>query len=424
MLSKKLENKVIKTIYIIGAGIAGLSCAVSLVSQGYRVVLFESASRAGGRCRSFHDKKLDVEIDNGNHLLIGANKDALSLINKIGSLDRFYSPQEAIFPFTCMRTGKKWEIKPQSLLKDILMGKSIVPDSPMGEKLKILKLLMVSKQSTISNSLGGENNILFERLWQPMSESILNTPVDEASAAMFLNILRKVSSCGKEGFRQYIPKKSWADALINPCIEFIEKNGGEIHFNNMVQEFSYSDNKISKLSISGNIIKIDDNDNVVLAVPHNIAGKLVDNISIPQETCPIVNVHFKHNIKNQPNYSYMGVTAGTSHWLHYHNNIISSTTSAAADLIPMKDDEIASLIWQEVRAAFNIDRKMPEYRVIKEKRATFSCSPDNLKKRPPAKTSYNNLFLAGDYVQNNLPATIDGAALSGEIAAKLSCKKG
>ena len=60
-------------VHVVGAGLAGLSAAVTLAAQGARVVLSEAARQAGGRCRSYHDSQLDMTIDNGNHLVLSGN---------------------------------------------------------------------------------------------------------------------------------------------------------------------------------------------------------------------------------------------------------------------------------------------------------------------------------------------------------------
>ncbi|MCA8889767.1 MAG: NAD(P)-binding protein, partial [Parvularculaceae bacterium] len=66
-------SKPARHFHIIGAGLSGLAAAVRLAEAGARVSVYESAGRAGGRCRTFYDKALDREIDNGNHLIMSGN---------------------------------------------------------------------------------------------------------------------------------------------------------------------------------------------------------------------------------------------------------------------------------------------------------------------------------------------------------------
>ena len=72
-------------IYVIGGGLAGLSTAVALADKGARIVLFEAAGQAGGRCRSYFDAALDCVIDNGNHLVLSGNHAVMAYLHSIGA---------------------------------------------------------------------------------------------------------------------------------------------------------------------------------------------------------------------------------------------------------------------------------------------------------------------------------------------------
>ena len=74
-------------IAVIGAGWAGLAAAVKATQDGHEVTLFESARTPGGRARSVGVTGPDgtpLLLDNGQHILIGAYTDTLSLMRTVG----------------------------------------------------------------------------------------------------------------------------------------------------------------------------------------------------------------------------------------------------------------------------------------------------------------------------------------------------
>ena len=158
---------------------------------------------------------------------------------------------------------------------------------------------------------------------------------------------------------------------------------------------------------------------VVLAVPAWVAGDLVPGLTVPAEHRAILNVHFACEAPaGAP--AMLGVLGATAEWIFTHPGRVSVTISAADRLVDMPREALAGLIWGEVSVALGMaPAPMPPWQVVKEKRATFAATPAQEALRPPTRTAYTNLFLAGDYVANGLPATIEGALRSGEAAARL-----
>ena len=162
---------------------------------------------------------------------------------------------------------------------------------------------------------------------------------------------------------------------------------------------------------------------VVLAVPGGVAAQLVPGLSVPTCHRAIFNAHFAVAPPvGAP--LLMGLVGGTAEWIFAHPDRISVTVSAADRLMEAPRAELAALIWGEVCAALGLSAcrpaPLPAWQIVKEKRATFAATPAQDALRPPAQTAWGNLFLAGDWVQNGLPATIEGALRSGHTAARLA----
>ncbi len=115
----------------------------------------------------------------------------------------------------------------------------------------------------------------------------------------------------------------------------------------------------------------------------------------------------------------LGLLGGTAQWLFAFGDRISVTVSAADAIVDVEREELARLFWQDIQRAYGFSAKMPRWQIVKEKRATFAATPEQDARRPLSRTRWGNLFLAGDWIQTGLPATIEGALRSGEVAAQL-----
>ena len=111
---------------------------------------------------------------------------------------------------------------------------------------------------------------------------------------------------------------------------------------------------------------------------------------------------------------FVGVVGGVVDWIFKKKNILSITISAANYLNNLNNDKISKIVWEDVKKVFNLDAvKKPKYKIIREKMATFVQSPEEIFRKPKMYTKYKNVFLAGDWIDTGLPATIEGAITSG-----------
>lgn len=410
------------TVHIIGAGLAGLSAAVHLADQAKDITVHETTDHGGGRCRSFYDDKLGCRIDNGNHLLLSGNTATLDYLKRIGSGNSLVGPDNASFPFIDLKTSETWHVTPdKGIIPWSLLSKGgRVPGTAFGEYMRGLSLAFASPDKTVSDCLAGQG-LLFERFWEPLSVSVLNTEANKASARLLWPVMRETFGRGASACVPLIVRDGLSESFIDPAIAYLQSQNAKVSFNHRLKSFAFSNGKVSALSFSDQTIEIAANDQVILAVPPTIAGALLPGLQVPDDFRPIVNGHFRIPTPRTKT-RFMGLVGGYSHWLFIKDDIASITISAATDIVSQSNDWIAETLWKEICVALELgNEKLGDFRIVKEKRATFAQTPEQIKKRPKPKTAYQNLFLAGDWTDNGLPATIEGTIRTGKLAADLAC---
>ena len=405
-------------VHIVGAGVAGLAAAVPLVADGYSVVLHEAGQHAGGRCRSFLDPELGCRIDNGNHLLLTGNTAAMTYIERIGALDTFERPAEAAIPFVDLGTGERWELRPNlGAVPWWLFDRARrVPGTRPSQYLEALKLRRAAADATVAAVLD-PRSLLFRRLWQPLAVAALNTAAEEGSARLFWRVLAETLGHGGAACRALIPHEGLSESLIDPALAMLQRQGADIRFGARLRAIGFAETRATELQFDGGGVALGPSDSVILAVPATGAARLVPGLTIPEDHAPIVNAHFRR-LAPADAPLFAGLIGGTAEWVFRKREVISVTISAADRLVDETGENLRERLWRDVAAAYGIVLDpVPPARIVKERRATFRATPAQLERRPATATRWNNLHLAGDYVDTGLPATIEGAIRSGFAAA-------
>jgi squalene-associated FAD-dependent desaturase len=407
------------TTHVVGAGLAGLAAAVALAKTGRRVALYESGQHAGGRCRSYFDAELGVRIDNGNHLLLSGNRSALAYLRQIDALDTFEGSGKATIPFVDLASGERWTLRPNEGLVPwwVCCAGRRVPDSRAGDYLAALRLRSAGEDDTIAERLDAADP-LFRRLWQPVAVAALNTGADDGSARLFWGILRETLGRGAAACRPLVPREGLSESFVDPALAVLRASGAKIRFGARLRAIGFENELIATLDFDDAPVTLGDDDETVLAVPAAMAGRLVPDLTVPDDHAPIVNGHYRIDPPaNMPLFA--GLVGGTAEWVFRKSGVISVTVSAADAIVDKPAEELRDLLWRDVAAAFGLPAApVPPARIVKERRATFRATPAQLKRRPPTRTRWANLVLAGDYVDTGLPATIEGAIRSGLAAAE------
>jgi squalene-associated FAD-dependent desaturase len=406
--------------YVVGAGLAGLAAAVELAAAGREVRLYEASGHAGGRCRSYFDAELGCRLDNGNHLLLSGNRRALRYLEQIDALATIEGPDDASFAFFETATRRRWVLRPNRgrLPWWISRRARRVPGTAAVDYLEARALRCAAPTATVGETLDPRRP-LFARLWEPLAVAALNTGVEEASALLFWQILGQTLGRGGAACRPLVPRDGLSETFVDPALETLRRHDARLHFGARLRAIDFTGNRATALAFDTGSVELGGDDDVILATPAAMAARLVPGLVVPDLYSPVVNAHFRCTPPPESPL-FVGVIGGAAQWIFRKREVLSVTVSAAQPIVERPAEELSESLWRDVAAAYSIPVvPLPRARVVKERRATFLATPEQLLRRPAAATQWRNLMLAGDYTDTGLPATIEGAVASGFAAARL-----
>jgi squalene-associated FAD-dependent desaturase len=400
-------------VHVIGAGLAGLAAAIRLRAAGREVRVYEAAAQAGGRCRSYHDKELDCLIDNGNHLVLTGNTHIAAYVQAIDAADTFDVSHEAAFAFCDLARDERWTVRLNRgpIPWWLLSPSRRIPRTRLTDFIPALKLDRTDG-ATVKRVLPS-NTEAWRRFWQPLTVAALNTEPEMASAALLWPVLRETFLKGGDACRAVLPKQGLSESLVNPALSRLDMRYGW-----RLRGLDITDARVAALDFTQERVALAPGDRVILAVTAPVAGELLPDLMVPDKHRAIVNAHYKVSVRDQPRF--LGVIGGLAEWVFQKHEVVSVTISAADWCVDRPAEELARELWADVRRALALnDTDLPPWRILKEKRATFAATPEQDARRPGPAGPIRNLWLAGDWTQTGLPATIEGAVRSGHRAAEL-----
>jgi len=399
--------------------LAGLAAAERLCQSRRTIAIHEATAQAGGRCRSYYDQTTGMVIDNGTQLLLSGNHAALSFTEAIGSRPGLRGPDEAQFPFIDIASGEQWTLRfGDSRFPWWVFDKDRrVPQTGVVDYLSLARLVWTSVDKPIGKLMncGGP---IYDRLLEPLLLAALNITPREGSAKLAGAVIRESLALGGQACRPLLAREGLGSVFVEPAITHLRERGVAIVFEDELVELLFGNGRVSLLKFARQTVDLGVNDAVILAVPPYVATSLVPGLIAPSSFRGIVNAHFRIDPPaHLP--PILGVINGTCEWIFPLSGRISATISDAGRLFDMPRTELAQTMWNDIAKVAGLPDTLPPWQIVRERRATFAATPEENARRPTAETSWENLFLAGDWTQTGLPATIEGAIRSGYRAADL-----
>lgn len=428
----------VPVVAIIGAGYAGLACGVELARAGVHVTVFERSHTMGGRARVVH-KDHHWRVDNGQHILVGAYGELTRLLRLTG-----VSPKQlAHLPLTLHVPGRL-HLKAASLPAPFHLAVGLLRSTGLSwaDRLAMLRLMRWLKRHafrlpdpamTVAALLAEtrQTPTLCQLIWEPLCVAALNTPVAEASAQVFANVLRDSLAAGAAASELLLPRTDLSELFPVPAARYIGVRRGRLRTGNAIEA-------IERVA-GGYRLEGDPGSqawpHVVVATAPYHAGALLASVGgcerlVAQidalEHEPIVSVYLalgRGQTLPEPMIGLVsGSTAGPAQWafdrgqLGGPEGLLSCVISAHGAHEALARDELVLAVHAQLERQLGRRLPAPEWsQVIVEKRATFACRPGIL--RPGIRTPLAGLWLAGDYLDSDYPATLESAVRSGVACA-------
>ena len=442
-----------RQVVVIGGGIAGLAAGVRLVQLGIKPIVVEKRPFLGGRAYSFIDSETGIEIDNGQHVFVGACDQFQQYIKDIGAWDQVRLEERLALPV--LKNGRLSWLRARKLPGLLANLSALLGYRHVGIRGKLwilwgllsIRLTRLGPGSPHDNILfedwlrdHGQNDETIRNFWNLIILPSLNDDISVVSAYTGI-MLFKIALLGPVGNPAIgVPLVGLSTLVGENARNFIERHGGEIRTGVDVASLKIDDARISGvLAASGELIEAEA---VVSAVPATSLTPLLpggtsessgpDDFFTPAETiktAPIVAVHIWYD-RPVLRQKYMAVLDSPLQWVFNDTDLKSRDDGGGQHIVISLSGawEWKDRSKQELRQIFTTEmaRIFPDtqtatitkFTVVKMLEATFRAVPGTQEARLSQRTPLPGLYLAGDWTDTGWPSTMESAVRSGNLAAE------
>ncbi|AOJ90342.1 hypothetical protein WS87_27445 [Burkholderia sp. MSMB0856] len=409
-----------RTVHVIGAGLAGLSAAVELQRRGRRIVLHDAHAHAGGRCRSWFDGTLNTTLDSGLHQVFAGQSATQRYLRAIGAADQLTGPALPEYPVVDVASQQRWTLRfgngrwPSWLFD----AASRAPGTTPLDYLALASLAFARTGRSLAQTMRCDG-VLWDRWLRPYWLGVLHVEPRHASAELARAALFGMFAAGGPGWRPLVARHGLGSAFVEPALRMLQHGGAQIQLNSRLDAFEFGahGNAVDAVAIGGERVDLAPGDAVVLAVPPEVAQPLVPDLTAPDTFSAVVTAYFAVDTPaGSPLQT--AVVNGIVDAVRTGDGPLAATIRDAGRWLDMPRDALARRIWEDVARVTGANPEtLPTWQLVVEPRAGFAAVPSQEMKRPAVRTRWTNLVLAGDWIATGLPATIEGAIRSGQLAA-------
>lgn len=445
-----------KSVTIIGAGVAGMSAACALAEAGFRVHLVERRGYLGGRASSYLHPGVNEVIDNCQHVLFGCCTNLIGFYRRIGALDRIHwssqmtmiEPGGRRSPLGPSAFGPFRLPAPLHAVPNLLAAQAFTRADKLSLARAFSALLRFNPKAETTESLAvwlqrqNQTPGAIDRFWRLVLASALNADLDSIALPYAAKVVRELFMNSAEAGRMGLSTVPLSD-LYASAAGFLRQRGGEVHFNINVESAAWDD-KTAQWSITtrnGSLLS----NFLILALPFEATAKLLPHMPLADaaetlsrqiarhEHWPICSVHLwfdreitdlDHAILVDRELHWMFNKSRLQPWRKTRGSYIEMLVSASRSFTQRTREDAIELAVRELTEFFPeaAKAKLEKAALVKEVRATFGVPPGIDAARPTAAQSpWPNSFLAGDWTATGWPSTMESAARSGHLAAEALC---
>jgi protoporphyrinogen oxidase len=411
-------------ITIIGGGIAGISAAIHLIEKGHIVSVIEAKKFIGGRAGSI--KVEDTFIDIGQHVFLSSYQNFIHIIKTLNLEKKFILNKILNIPVS---TDKKTYYIKSNIIKypfSILFGVINYKNLNLINRFKLiygLAKLKLAKKSINDSSflqwlkINKQNDQIIEKFWKIICTPAFNIDIDKISYNSAINLFNYMIFNSKNTFFICYAKESFQNIFMNSFTKYLKKNNSNIHFGIKIESIENKKNGIIKINAKKKIQF--ETENLILATDYESTSSILGIVSNENQSnrSAIINIYFWFDsiVMHE---DFKVFTDSKIEWVFsdYYNKKNKDTTqrliislSDANKLLKHSNEDLINSYEQEVGKQFDIEREVETTKslVIRSPKATVLTNRK-------INNQLKSVFVCGDWTIEELPNTMEAAALSGK----------